>query len=478
MNEHKVFSPEFPAPPDAPADESHVPASINEVPSLQSNLELTAEELVAKLQERISLQQQLVLDEASKGVLVVLNASIGQAELDNARVYERWAREESHKLKDAAALSTKWQRSTLQERLTITCCIDKMDLCTLREELTAQQGLFTQEQGCHAMIEAQWIKEKCTLEATETELHGLKAEVGAQRGYGEKADEKIKSLEGEKRGLTKIVQAVNAKLEELRSQWKAAEAKRVESEDEHNEMWLVREELEQDRDQLAKDVNLERVVARLKEILHARDGDDTQTHQRILEREHEADDLRAQMNKMTREHRQLVDDQSRHLQEYAQHEDTAKTELEDAKQFGVLTAEVERLRRQVHDLQQESADKEVKLLHLHRAHSKQYELELLKCKIGVKGTGGLMPAPNRIWLPDLSRGPFAFATHAIHRSQPSPVTAIAKPIHFKIPLKTKPSALGTSTSPAEAIRMGPSPVASQYTAINVNIEFCAVNMDR
>ncbi|KAF8524095.1 hypothetical protein BU17DRAFT_85174 [Hysterangium stoloniferum] len=84
-------------------------------------------------------------------------------------------------------------------------------------------------------------------------------------------------------------------------------------------------------------------------------------HQQILEQEHEADDLRAEMNKMTHKHRWLVDDQTLDLQEYAQHKDAVKTELEDVvwekteanvmlglmkKQFGVLIVEVEHLRRQ------------------------------------------------------------------------------------------------------------------------------------
>ncbi|KAF8525468.1 hypothetical protein BU17DRAFT_62621 [Hysterangium stoloniferum] len=118
-----------------------------------------------------------IVDEASKGVLVVLNASIGQlkVELDDARVYEKQAREETNKL-------------------------------------------------------------KVYVGGEETELHGFKAEVGAQWGYAEKADEKIKSLEGEKRGLTKIVQAMDATLEELHSHWKAAGAKRVELKDESNEV--------------------------------------------------------------------------------------------------------------------------------------------------------------------------------------------------------------------------------------------------
>ncbi|KAF8515720.1 hypothetical protein BU17DRAFT_51472 [Hysterangium stoloniferum] len=624
------FSPEFPTSPDVGlTDESRVPASI--------------QELVAKLREQLSLQQQLgcqfqvdldareeqvsllraqlknaeagaekylkeverrqaamrslrrkvgelekicrgleeeversreesfdrsIMDEASEGALVVLHASIGQlkAELDNAKADERHAREESDKLKeDVAALGTEQQRledvekelraamgkkddevRSLQEQLTTTSRVDEAELRSLREELTAQQGLLTQEQERHAVIEAQWIEEKVdlvarldahaadqnshskdinnlrsTLEAKETELRDLKAEVEAQWGYAEKADEKIKSLEGEKEGLAKSVQAMDAKLEELGSQWKAAEAKRAELEDELNEAWSAREDLEQERDQLAEDVNFEREhaerltqdlqeremklneleqerqyalddVARLKELLHARDDDDTQTHQRIMEREHEAEDLRVQMNKMTREHRRLVDDQARDLHEYARREDAAKTELEDAvrqkaeanvtlgsmkEQFGLVTAEVERLRRQVHDLQQESADKEVKLLQLHKARaqdkedkdglnialdSKQQELELLKRKIGMKGTGGSTPAPNRVGLPDLSsrRQSLAFATPSINRPRPSSVTATAKPAVSETPVKKERSTLHTSTSTAKATRMKPPLVAS------------------
>ncbi|KIK56150.1 hypothetical protein GYMLUDRAFT_111598, partial [Collybiopsis luxurians FD-317 M1] len=80
-----------------------------------------------------------------------------------------------------------------------------------------------------------------------------------------------------------------------------------------------------------------------------------------------------------------------------------------------LQAEVDRLRRQVHILQQESADKEVKIVQLNKKHdnamedlsqmnmaldSKQQELELLKRKHQVRGTAGSTsvantPAPAR-----------------------------------------------------------------------------------
>ncbi|KAF8575752.1 hypothetical protein K439DRAFT_1623355 [Ramaria rubella] len=77
----------------------------------------------------------------------------------------------------------------------------------------------------------------------------------------------------------------------------------------------------------------------------------------------------------------------------------------------ILTDEVDWLRRHVHDLQQESADKEVKLSSLQLTwsgaqdkedkeglnivlDSNQQELELRK--LGVKGTEGSTPAPQDV----------------------------------------------------------------------------------
>ncbi|KAF9649720.1 hypothetical protein BDM02DRAFT_3094244, partial [Thelephora ganbajun] len=73
-----------------------------------------------------------------------------------------------------------------------------------------------------------------------------------------------------------------------------------------------------------------------------------------------------------------------------------------------LDEEVGKLRRQVHELQQESAAKEVTVTQLNKwreqdkedikglniaLDSKQQELELLKRKMGVRGTAGSTPAP-------------------------------------------------------------------------------------
>ena len=110
---------------------------------------------------------------------------------------------------------------------------------------------------------------------------------------------------------------------------------------------------------------------------------------------------------MKREHARIVNEQSRTLQDVVAREVEARAAMEGMvrekaeadvqvnslkERTSALTAEVERLRRQVHELQQESADKEVKLVQLAKQRaqdkedlnglnialdSKQQELELV-----------------------------------------------------------------------------------------------------
>ena len=110
---------------------------------------------------------------------------------------------------------------------------------------------------------------------------------------------------------------------------------------------------------------------------------------------------------MKREHARIVNEQSRTLQDVIAREVEARAAMEAMvrekaendvqsaslkERVTALTAEVERLRRQVHELQQESADKEVKLVGLEKQRkldkedieglnialdSKQQELEMV-----------------------------------------------------------------------------------------------------
>ncbi|KAJ7870167.1 hypothetical protein B0H14DRAFT_3576021 [Mycena olivaceomarginata] len=81
-------------------------------------------------------------------------------------------------------------------------------------------------------------------------------------------------------------------------------------------------------------------------------------------------------------------------------------------QAGDLNDEIGRLRRQIHELNQQSADKEVKIVQITKQRaqdkqdlqglnialdSKQQELELLKRRMGVRGTAGSTPAqPSKV----------------------------------------------------------------------------------
>ena len=162
------------------------------------------------------------------------------------------------------------------------------------------------------------------------------------------------------------------------------------------------DELEQERGYALED------VSRLEGLLRQRDAEIEEAQSRIVDREKEAEQLRAQMNKMKRDHGRSAEEQSRHLDEIAQREKAARMDMEDAVRrkaedevalgsikgrVATLTDEVDRLRRQVHELQQESADKEVKLMQLTKARardeedkeglnialdSKQQELELVR----------------------------------------------------------------------------------------------------
>lgn len=127
----------------------------------------------------------------------------------------------------------------------------------------------------------------------------------------------------------------------------------------------------------------------------------------MLEREAEAEKLREEMSSLRRQHAHAINEKSRALDEMSLRESEARTQMEtlvrqqaavememksSADKISALKEEVERLRRRVQVLQQESADKEVKLMQLTKQHqrdkedlegmntaldSKQMELELV-----------------------------------------------------------------------------------------------------
>jgi chromosome segregation ATPase len=125
-------------------------------------------------------------------------------------------------------------------------------------------------------------------------------------------------------------------------------------------------------------------VTRFEENLRTRDAEIFQVTQRVLERESEVENLHEEMKSVEREYAHLINEQTRALRLATDQADESKARVDqllrakieadvEVKTYRdrviVLKEEVERLRRHVHSFQQESADKEVKIIHLTKQYS-------------------------------------------------------------------------------------------------------------
>ncbi|KAI6005371.1 hypothetical protein EDC04DRAFT_1007258 [Pisolithus marmoratus] len=185
-----------------------------------------------------------------------------------------------------------------------------------------------------------------------------------------------------------------------------------------------------------------------------RDTEITSLSEKVLQSATEAEELREQLSSLQREQARISENRKREVEDALARENQAQEQLEDAlkekaksdimlgsskERVNSLTDEVARLRNQVHQLQQESADKEVKILQLTKQHqqdkedinglnialdSKQQELELVKRRLGVRGTGGTTPAPT----PKISsrRESLAFSTPTAAPRPPSALSDVSK----------------------------------------------------
>ncbi|KAJ6520593.1 hypothetical protein DFH09DRAFT_1251237 [Mycena vulgaris] len=271
------------------------------------------------------------------------------------------------------------------------------------------------------------------------EEHGmLKSELEAQWDHTEKGAEKLEASEAAKHTVElerDTLKAEVAELEEkvvsMEAEWTDSENKQIELENDIQELWDVKEALEKEREELTEQIreheghvetlkqtlqarddriielDQERQyaldnVARLEENIRRRDAEVAEYSQRNLQREAETEELREHMSRLKREHASALE------AALATKSAEADQQTRQAKErVGDLKDEIERLRRQIHELQQESADKEVKIVQITKQRaqdkqdlqglnialdSKQQELELLKRRMGVRGTGGSTPA--------------------------------------------------------------------------------------
>ncbi|KAH8830814.1 hypothetical protein DL96DRAFT_976113 [Flagelloscypha sp. PMI_526] len=258
------------------------------------------------------------------------------------------------------------------------------------------------------------------------------------------------TLQNDKDHLSRVVDELEQKVASLEIDWTNAENHIQDLETDVEDLWNLKEALEhekaeslehlshakEDVDGLRqhlqeKEAEINKLghektyntaaIARLEESIRALTADAKIASDRVRHTESEAEELREQLGAITRKHNQLVEDHARSLAAAASHDDEATVRLENLlkekqekaiemessqKQVSALTQEIERLHRQVQELQQQSADREVKLLQVTKQRekdredmqglnialdAKQQELELIKRRMGVKGTAGATP---------------------------------------------------------------------------------------
>ncbi|KAJ7686798.1 hypothetical protein B0H17DRAFT_704132 [Mycena rosella] len=340
---------------------------------------------------------------------------------------------------------------------------------------------------------------KHQLKDHEEELGILKTELEAQWDHTEEGVEKLQASESAKRAVEVERDALKGEVAELEekiatmeTEWTDSENKQIDLENDIQELWDVKEALEKEREELMEQIRKhegaaetlkqtlqareDRIVelgherqyaldnvARLEENVRRRDAEAAEYSQRNLQREAETEELREQMSRMKREHASALE-----AALATKAADAEQQTLQAKERAGALKDEIERLRRQIHELQQESADKEVKIVQITKQRaqdkqdlqglnialdSKQQELELIKRRMGVRGTGGATPAqPSKIG--HQRRDSAVFTTPGVSSRPPSVLsdagTDGGSASGAKIPALGKSARLNSSTSVSAA----------------------------
>ncbi|EPQ55818.1 hypothetical protein GLOTRDRAFT_93366 [Gloeophyllum trabeum ATCC 11539] len=325
----------------------------------------------------------------------------------------------------------------------------------------------------------------------EEQLGMLQNELEAQWKNTEEMNDRIQVLTQDRNTLQTEIEVLEERISNMEVDWSQTENRKCELEAEAQEAWNARDEIEREKQQLEDELHAERehtdgltqalqeredriedldrerqyaldTVKRLEDNLRERDTDSTEYSKRVAEREQQIEQLQDELSGLKREHNRIVDEQRRAIDDISSREEQARTSMETMIQqkaeadvalktlndrVASLTAEIEKLRRQVHVLQAETSDKDIKIVQLTKQRnkhqedingmnialdSKQQELELLKRRLGVKGTAGATPA--------------AATTKTFHRRESSiPVTPGTSRPSSRLSETTK---RGTSQTPS------------------------------
>ncbi|KAG7087433.1 hypothetical protein E1B28_013399 [Marasmius oreades] len=325
---------------------------------------------------------------------------------------------------------------------------------TLKSELEAQWGHAEKASDKIEVLSAEKEEIERERQALEVEKNTMEMDVQNLQLVKGGLEQRCQALETEKGELEKECQDLSNALEELQERVESMELDFNDSENRRNELERQVEALEsqvhagkdsvrykhehaeglahklQEREARINELEMEcrfnaDNVARLEKNIEQRDQEVSALNERVLSQEKEVERISENMTKMTREHTRIVNEQMRDLQDSAMREGEARGEMESLlksqaeanvvlrtsrEKINSLQEEAEKLRRQVHQLQQDSADKEVKIVQLMKGRdrdkedlnglnialdSKQQELELIKRKLSVRGTAGSTPLPTK-----------------------------------------------------------------------------------
>ncbi|KAH8084884.1 hypothetical protein BXZ70DRAFT_900257 [Cristinia sonorae] len=379
-----------------------------------------------------------------------------------------------------------------------------------KAKITSDNDFLRNEQ---VALQAQLTDAREEIVKKEEELAVLRAELEAQWKHTEKSSEDVEKLTQERDDLKAELESLNSRISSMEMDWNDNENKKIVLENEIQELWAAKDDADKERDELEAQLRQEQdhaaeltqalheresrvtlltqerqyaqdMVSRLQENLRQRADEIDGLQKRFRERDEEVESIREEMLKSKRDHARIVDDQSRRLSEVVAREVESRAHMESVvrekaeidvvistlqERGNALKEEVERLRRQVHELQQESADKEVKLVQAAKQRaqdkedlqglnialdSKQQELELLKRRVSLpatRPTAANTPATaSKTAAPSARRESSIFGTPSIASRPPSVLSdagSVTKETRRKLsdpPVAAAKTALGRS----------------------------------
>ncbi|TFY82041.1 hypothetical protein EWM64_g1968 [Hericium alpestre] len=302
--------------------------------------------------------------------------------------------------------------------------------------------------------EAELESAKAALMQRDQEMAVMKAELEAQWKNTEEDGDQISTLKREKDTLQNELVALEAKVEAMELEWNESENQKQALENDAHEAWTMKEELEREKEQLEEELRSEqehadelthalqeredRIASLQQELKYANDNANRLEQQvrdrneeverlahQVVAREDDVEEVRSELKTLDRQHSHAMEEQRRAVIDLTAREEEARAHLEAAikekaeadlstrtltDRVHLLEGEIEKLRKQVHQLQAESADKDMHLVQLNKSKevltedyaslnialdSKQQELELLKRRLSLKGTAGATPAPTK-----------------------------------------------------------------------------------